>query len=72
MSVPCVIAMPVEVAERMLREAGVTVIKARHTAPPRGGLRGPLRVVRQRTIQDGIELVVAASAPLPEAEAPHD
>jgi hypothetical protein len=72
MSHPCVIARPLDGAQRMLREAGVTMVDVKQTMPPRGGPNGALRVIRQRAGSDGVEIVVAASAPLPETEACHD
>jgi len=72
MTVPCVIARPLEAAERMLGEAGVTAVEVTRTGPPRRPLSGPLRVIRQRAAPGGVELVVAGSAPLPETEACYD
>jgi hypothetical protein len=70
-TIPCVIAWPLDAAQRMLHDVGVSVIAVKQTQPPKGGLEGPLRVVRQRGTTDAVELVVAAAAPLPETEASH-
>jgi hypothetical protein len=67
-----VIARPLDAAQRLLRQAGVELVEIKQTQPPRGGLKGPLRVIRQRATADGVELVVAASAPLPDGEDSHD
>ncbi len=72
MIAPCVIARPLETAERLLREAGVSSVEIKQTRPPKGGPSGPCRVIRQRATPSGIELVTAASALLAEREAPHD
>ena len=69
---PSVIGRPLDIAEGMLREAGVTAVSVRRSQPPRGGPGGPLRVIRQREAAQGVELVVAASVPLPETEESHD
>ncbi len=64
MSIPCVIALPVGEARRMLEEAGVAVAGTVETGPPEGAPSGPRRVVGQRAREEGVELVVAASVAL--------
>jgi hypothetical protein len=72
MITPRAIALPMEAAQRLLRQQGETAIAVRQTRPPRGEPSGPLRVIRQLTSGGGVELVVAASIPLPDREASHD
>lgn len=64
MSIPCVVARPLAQARRMLEEAGVTVAAVKETAPPRGAPSGPLRVLRQRETDAGLELTAGRSTPL--------
>ena len=68
--IPVVLARELAEAEQALRQAGVTVIEVRTTAPPaRSRPGGPWRVVRQRTAGRTARLVVAASVALPSAGA---
>jgi hypothetical protein len=63
--IPLLLARELPEAERLLREAGVETIEVKQTAPPRRKQpAGPLRVVRQRRLEQGVELVVAASMAL--------
>ena len=65
MTVPCVIARPLPEAECLLRQAGVEV-RTLHTSPSGRAPLGPLRVIGQRNLSVGLELVVAASITLAE------
>jgi hypothetical protein len=64
MSVPTVVALRLEEAEALLRSEGLSIIDVKQTRPPRWTPEGPLRVIRQQTLPDGVELTVAASVPL--------
>ena len=66
MSIPCVVARPLSEAKRVLEAAGILKATVAQTSPPQGAPAGPLRVVRQRSTSDGVELVVVGSVPLPE------
>jgi len=45
----------------LLEDAGVQVASVVETAPPGQPPAGPMRVVRERTTDEGVHLVVAAS-----------
>ncbi|MFB3880185.1 MAG: hypothetical protein ACE149_02925 [Armatimonadota bacterium] len=66
------IALPLAAAREAVREHGGALPAVKQTRPPRGAPSGPLRVIRQRSVAGSLELVVAASVPLPETERPHD
>ena len=72
MTIPCVIALPLDAAQRLLRDAGVSAIGVTRTGPPRGGPIGVLRIIRQRATDAGVELVTSASVSLADREACHD
>jgi len=72
MNVPTVVALRLDDAEAILREQGVSALEVKQTRPPGSTPGGPLRVLRQRTPPDGVELVVAASIPLLETEKNHE
>ena len=64
MSSPSVIALSICEAREVLEKAGVGVAATIQTGPPGGPPSGPLRVVRERSAGEGVELVVAASVTL--------
>jgi len=72
MNAPSVIARPLSEAQRILQAAGVQAVVTKQTSPPHGAPSGALRVVRQRLTSEGLELVVAPSAPLLEGTESHD
>jgi hypothetical protein len=72
MRAPCVIGRQLPQAEAILGVAGLRAALVKETRSPKGAPSGPLRVVRQRDISEGIELVTAASLPLVERKDCHD
>jgi hypothetical protein len=64
MSAGSVIGRDLSDAQRILQQAGVSAVGVARTAPPGRAPAGPLRVVRQRTTAEGVQLVAAASVPL--------
>jgi hypothetical protein len=68
MSIPCVIGRLLPEASAMLEAAGVRVALVKQTRCPKAAPSGPLRVLRQRDLPDGVELVTAASAALARRE----
>jgi hypothetical protein len=72
MTPPCVIGRRLPQGEAILEAAGVRIALLRETRPSKGAPRGPLRIVRQRQIAGGVELVTAAALPLIEREQSHD
>jgi hypothetical protein len=66
MKAPSVIGRLLPDALEILEQSGIRVIETTRTSAPRGAPSGPLRVVRERSRPEGIELVVAASLPPPE------
>ncbi len=62
MSASCVIGRLLSDAEAMLEAAGLRVALVKETRCPKAAPSGPLRVLRQRDLPDGVELVAAASA----------
>ncbi|MBN1459213.1 MAG: hypothetical protein JXA57_06740 [Armatimonadetes bacterium] len=71
MIVPTVVALLLDQAEAVLQQQGVAVASVKQTHPPEPIPVGPLRVIRQRTSPEGVELVAAASIPLLETEKNH-
>lgn len=71
MNTPTVIALPLDQAEAVLQQQGVTIANVKQTRPPGAAPIGPVRVIGQRTSPTGVELVVAASVPLLETEKNH-
>ena len=66
MTSPCVLGRRLAEARQLLEAAGIAVVEVTETAPPRGeALTGPPRVLRQREVEGGVSLVVAASVPPP-------
>lgn len=57
---PDVVGFPLDRARALLDAAGAVVVKVERTQPPRTPLVGDLRVVRQRGLPDGVELVACA------------
>lgn len=57
--VPDVLGLPLEEAQMRLKEAGCDNLAEQGTAPPKGAIAGQPRVVRQRTVDRQIQLVVA-------------
>lgn len=72
MSVPCVVGRQLPEAEAILGAAGLHAAFVKETRSPKAAPGGPLRVVRQRSLPGGIELVTAASIPLVERKDCHD
>jgi hypothetical protein len=58
---PSVIARPLADARLLLDDAGVQVASVVETVPPGRPPTGPMRVVRERTTDEGVHLVAAAS-----------
>jgi len=52
MSIPSVIAFPLEEAKKALSAAGIGRVEVSRTAPPSGGRGGVERVVRERYCED--------------------
>jgi len=67
MRIPSLIGRDLSEAQARLGEIGLQV-NISHTSPPGGAPRGPLRVVRQRLLGEGVEVVAAASIALSEGE----
>jgi hypothetical protein len=72
MSAPCVIGQLLSDAEAMLEAVGLRVAHVSETRSPIAVPSGPLRVVRQREVRNGIELVAAASVVLEQRENGHE
>ncbi len=68
MSIPSVIAFPLEEAKKALSAAGIGRVEVSRTAPPSGGRGGVERVVRERYCEDTAYLTVAEAIPGPERE----
>lgn len=49
---PNVVAFTLEEARRILADAGWPDVDVRESRPPRRALAGPLRVIRQRLVED--------------------
>ena len=58
-SPPNVVGYVLDEARAVLAEAGWTDVETTETRPPRRGLTGPLRVLRQRTAGGRVALVVS-------------
>jgi len=67
MTTPSVIGRPLAEAQRLVCQAGLQVTIT-HTSPPASPPSGPRRIIRQRLLPEGVELVVAASVPLSEGK----
>jgi hypothetical protein len=65
---PSVVALTLDEARSVLRDAGVEVLTVTETAPPARRLAGPLRVLRERWQGEGVHLLVAASVGRPRGE----
>jgi len=65
MAVPDVLGYPLARAQARLAEAGCPVVRVVRTQPP-GATEAPpdVRVVRQRVVAEGVELVVAGWPPV--------
>jgi len=66
--VPSVIARPLAEARLLLDDVGVQVVSIVDTAPPGRTPVGPMRVVRERTTDEGVYLVTAASIVLADSD----
>lgn len=62
--IPSVVGRPLQEAKNQLERAGFKVLAILETRSPRGGPTGPIRVVRQQEIAEGVVLTTAASVPL--------
>jgi hypothetical protein len=71
-TIPEVVAFPLEEAQTVLAEAGVTQVLVCATSPPRGGPPGPMRIIRQRILSEGVELVATPTIVLKQKEPDHD
>jgi hypothetical protein len=71
MNTPSVVACQLPEAEAILEAAGLRVASVKETRCPKGAPSGPLRVVRQRQLPEGVELVAAGSVVLQENENGH-
>ncbi len=72
MSIPCVIGRLLVDASALLEAAGARIAVVKETRCPKAAPSGPLRVLRQRDLPDGVELVAAASAALERREESHE
>jgi len=61
MIAPDVLGRCLEEARAMLEHAGVPIAHISETTSPKGHSTGPVRVIRQRAVCDGVEFVTAAS-----------
>ncbi len=68
MTGPSVLARTATDARVLLEDAGARVLSVTETAPPRGAVSGPKRVVRERWTPEGVQLVVAGSLTLAEGD----
>ena len=71
MRIPSVIARALPEARLLLEEAGVRAISVVETGPPGRPPTGPVRVVRERWREEGVELVSATSVALAENDGTH-
>jgi hypothetical protein len=63
-----VIARPLAEARLLLEDAGVQLASIVETAPPGRPPAGPMRIVRERTTDEGVHLVAAASIVLADSD----
>jgi len=63
---PDVVGRCLDEARAILENAGMQVVRISETTSPKDGPRGPVRVIRQRGVCDGVELMVTASVAGPQ------